>query len=267
MNIEIRKIIYKITILHKFCRWLVDVNNLRFFRQFNLKSNNLQKLRQYKNSAKNKRCFIVGNGPSLRVDDLEKLVNEDCFAANLIYKIFPKTSWRPKYYFIQDRYADVGSSIDCLEVENIFIGDYFFRKRGCLNKNCVCYHSKSSFDNDNVGFSLDISDYIISHYTVTYSMIQVAVYMGYKEIYLLGIDHNYSLQCDSKGKVIKNNVRSHFFDDNHPKDVIANIEGMNAAYLKAKKFLSENNIKIYNCTRGGKLEWFSRKNIEDISFL
>ena len=40
-----------------------------------------------KNKFKNKRCFIVGNGPSLTVQDLDRLVGEDCFAANLIFKI------------------------------------------------------------------------------------------------------------------------------------------------------------------------------------
>lgn len=49
-----------------------------------------------------KRCFIIGNGPSLKVEDLEKLGSEYTFSANRIYKVFNKTGWRPTYYLAVD---------------------------------------------------------------------------------------------------------------------------------------------------------------------
>ena len=68
-------------------------------------------LRRFKNSHLGERCFIVGNGPSLKIEDLEKLyVNgEITFAFNMIYKIFDQTLWRPTYYGISDGfcYCDV----------------------------------------------------------------------------------------------------------------------------------------------------------------
>lgn len=58
------------------------------------------RLRQYKDKHKNDICFILGNGPSLQVDDLERLQRAGIvtFATNRIYNIFPNTSWRPTYY-------------------------------------------------------------------------------------------------------------------------------------------------------------------------
>lgn len=60
---------------------------------------------QIREGQSRERCFIVGNGPSLTMSDLQAISEEDCFGANHIYKLFDKTSWRPKYYVLQDRYT------------------------------------------------------------------------------------------------------------------------------------------------------------------
>lgn len=52
---------------------------------------NHRNILKLKNKYQGKRCFIIGNGPSLTAEDLDKLENEICFAANRIYNIFPKT--------------------------------------------------------------------------------------------------------------------------------------------------------------------------------
>ncbi|WP_163192837.1 6-hydroxymethylpterin diphosphokinase MptE-like protein [Clostridium thermarum] len=264
MNIEIRKIIYKYRFIHKMAIRIVDFNNKLFYRNFNKKYHHDKRIEKLKNTQKGKRCFIVGNGPSLTISDLELLKNEDCFASNLIFKLFDKTTWRPTYYFIQDRYADTGDNLDKMNVKYMFIGDYYWRKRGINNPKALCIHTARNFDKNNVCFSTDIAKQIISHHTITYTMIQAAVYMGYREIYLLGMDHSYTLTYDSKGKIIENKeIISHVFEDKNPKEVIANIEGMNQAYIAARNFAEKNNIKIYNVTRGGKLEWFPRISLEE----
>lgn len=72
-----------------------------------------------KDVYKGKRCFIVGNGPSLRVDDLDKIKNEYSFASNKIYKIFDKTMWRPDYYvicdaiYLRESLEEIKSNIKC----------------------------------------------------------------------------------------------------------------------------------------------------------
>jgi hypothetical protein len=78
------------------------------------------------------------------------------------------------------------------------------------------------------------------------------------------MDHNYSLTFDENGNILENeNTVSHFFEDKNPKEVIANIEAMNKAYISARKYADSHGIKIYNVTRGGKLEWFERKTLEE----
>ena len=73
-------------------------------------------IKALKNIHYGKRCFIVGNGPSLKVEDLEKIQNEICFGTHRIYQIFDKTYWRPMYYCAQD-YKLIQES--CKEISNI----------------------------------------------------------------------------------------------------------------------------------------------------
>ena len=61
-------------------------------------------IQKYKNFYDGQRCFIIGNGPSLTIKDLEKLkaFGEISIASNSIYNLFPSTDWRPTIYTVHD---------------------------------------------------------------------------------------------------------------------------------------------------------------------
>lgn len=88
--------------------------------------------------------------------------------------------------------------------------------------------------------------------------------MGFKEIYLLGVDHNYSVEKAPDGRIISHGAKKdHFSDD----DKVANIpEVFKSAlsYEAAEKYAKTHGIKIYNATRGGKLETFERVDFDTI---
>ena len=48
-----------------------------------------------KNLHKGKRGFIIGNGPSLKINDLDMPKNDISIASNKIYLAFNQTKWRP----------------------------------------------------------------------------------------------------------------------------------------------------------------------------
>ena len=101
--------------------------------------------------------------------------------------------------------------------------------------------------------------------TVSYAAMQIAVYLGYSEIYLLGFDHNYSFEFDSSGNVISTGkTDTHFFKDEVPEDIIADVWGMTKAYESFKDYADNHGIKVRNATRGGKLEVFERVNFDSI---
>lgn len=65
------------------------------------KTENIQKLVSYKNKHKGERCFLVTNGPSLTMDDLNKIKNETSIGCNRIFSIFDKTEWRPNMWCVR----------------------------------------------------------------------------------------------------------------------------------------------------------------------
>ena len=61
-------------------------------------------IQKYRNFYHGQRCFIIGNGPSLTIKDLEKIkaFGEISIASNSIYNLFPSTDWRPTIYTVHD---------------------------------------------------------------------------------------------------------------------------------------------------------------------
>lgn len=260
LSADTRKKILKIPFAREMSNFIVNKNNVNFYKKLNRTMHYEEKILELKKTCIGKRCFIVGNGPSLTLEQLEKIKNEDCFAANRIYKIFDKTEWRPKYYVIQDKYDNTKGIYENLKVEYLFVSDFYWREHGMKNSNAICYHiNRNLRQSNNIPFSLNVDKCIQAASTVTYTMIQLAVFMGYDEIYLIGIDHMYANVTNDKGEIIKrNNVKNHVFEDEKPNEVVANISYMESAYYTAKNFCEKNDIKIKNATLGGALEIFER---------
>ncbi|WP_121662798.1 6-hydroxymethylpterin diphosphokinase MptE-like protein [Metabacillus litoralis] len=236
---------------------------------FTKTGNNLKALQDIHMSE---RCFIIGNGPSLTTEDLKRLKNEVTFAFNRIYYIFDQTDWRPTYYCSEDDKTILNSrdEIDSLKIENKFFPLNFPRDYKIQFRNAKYYIFKFSDKNVEPKFSNDIVKGIYWGNTVTYTAIQMAVYMGIKEIYLLGVDHNFSKMINDKGEIIIDKTAKDYFTKEYNTDkedlYIPNVEVSTRSFKAAKKYADKNDIKIYNATRGGKLEVFERVDFDKIFF-
>ncbi len=230
-------------------------------------------IQSYKNMYVGKRCFIIGNGPSLTVSDLEKLKNEYTFGSNGIFKIFKKTSWRPTFYVSQDKKVleNYWDEIENLDITAKFIPLWIVGKY--KNSNRMIFLSLCCKDKypELPDFSEDVSKVIYEGFTVTYSMIQLAIYMGFREIYIIGCDHSYSAEKKADGTVVVNKeVKDHFSSDYGMEDwssgkfYLPQLDKSTLAYVAAKKYADAHNIKILNATRGGKLEVFERVSFDEI---
>lgn len=227
-------------------------------------------LRSLRGKYVGKRCFVIGNGPSLNVQDLEMLNNEVTFASNRIYNIFEQTTWRPTYYAVFD--DTIVADPDTIAHANLFECEgKFFREQSWLAsrkyKNACFIHS--AYDRKYLkkpAFSQDMSKEIYTIATVTYSLIQIARHMGFDEIYLLGVDHKYAREQKADGTVVENQgTRSYFGNQlKQEKSVVAASWEMEIAYQYAERYSRENNFRIFNATRGGYLEAFERINLDSL---
>lgn len=233
---------------------------------------NTKKLKKLKNTKVGKRCFIVGNGPSLTIADLEKIQNEDSFAVNRIYKIFGETQWRPTFYTSQDtRILDeVKKDMDIMlqECEGVFLNSYVTNDGNEVeNKDNLYYFfiNSEKFFPKLARFSNNVSRWIYDGLTVAYANIQLAVYMGYSEIYLIGTDNNYSIVLKSDGTVEQKEQTVNYMKGLEGEVLFyPQIDNAILAYRKARQVCEKKGIIIKNATRGGKLEEFERVNFDDL---
>ena len=201
-------------------------------------------------------CFIIGNGPSLKAEDLNVLLKNHIysFAANRIFEIFNNTDWRPDFYLAMDRrfLEEYYGVVLTLKTPNVFISDSF----ECTNRKDYHFHIIASdpYDN-NCFFPDDIPWRVESGFSVVYVCMQFAAYMGFTDIYLLGVDMNYSSSNTSGNHFYKTEGRI-ATDFNWSKNM--------EFFQSAKEYADTHGIKIYNATRGGTLEVFPRVDFDSL---
>lgn len=215
-------------------------------------------LRKYKNIHKGQRCFVIGNGPSLKVEDLERIKDEISFGTHRVYHIFEHTNWRPFYYCAQDQKLinEILLEIEKIDATTKFVAYCnpfsLWNAKGIEKVKLI----NEAFYPCLPKFSQNICKGVYEGFTVTYMCIQIAVYMGFTEIILLGVDHAYSVDLTPSGKVLVNKeVKDHFSD----KDQITNVPQTyksSLAYEAAEKYSKKIGVKILNATRGGALKAF-----------
>lgn len=230
-------------------------------------------LKSLKNIHKGERCFIIGNGPSLTAKDLTLLKDEYSFAANRIFYMFDKTEWRPTFYCCQDLVVmkDISDEIEKVsgQFKTLFFnsnGEKYFSRSFVKKDNVFFFYPKYKTGYEKVMFSENIDEFVFDGGSITYAAIQIAVYMGFKDIYLIGVDHNYSAASFNKNEISKKDVTNSYFEGmpSNIKMTKPNLDGSTQSFLKAKDFCDSHNVNIYNATRGGKLEIFQRKQLEEI---
>lgn len=244
--------------------------SLFLFKYFGNENKNKERIKSLHNKYLGKRCFIVCNGPSLKAEDLEKIHNNKdySFASNKIDKIFSLTNWRPSFYTV----IDETYQYSLIEVMNKIpaIVKFFRMTSYCttrkVNGNVIWLNADGDRKLlDSPKFSEDIENVIYTIATVTYAMLEIAVYMGFRELYIIGCDNSYGLEKKKDGTIINNGTESYFAGSNpNDKKVIGATWEMNIAYEYARKYAETHGIKIYNATRGGHLEAFKRVDFDSL---
>lgn len=236
-----------------------------------------KKLKSLKATQNGKKCFVIGNGPSLKAEDLSALKenNIDTFAANRIFNVFENTQWRPTYYVCEDEYilGDIQDKINNLDFKYKFIPINFHWYKGININNAYYFYQEFDSSLQQGGarpdfFSDDITKYVPCRGSVITTCVQLAVYMGYSEIYLIGVDHSFSRMTDKNGNLlVDNKVKDHFGNqknaDENTKGIF-NIDAATQSFMDMKEFCGKHNVKVFNATRGGKLEVFPRVDFDNL---
>ena len=235
----------------------------------------------FKNRHNGERCFIIGNGPSLKAEDLEKLHenNVTTIAMNNINRIFEGTVWRPTYYVACDYFVieNIDNAIGTCPCPRFINLKYAQMLDDFSPDNTFFY-----MENDLVLFLNHIavprvSDNLYeinSGGSVIFIAMQLAFYMGFSEIYLLGADNSYIAAKNYNGEVVYEQSLAHnhfvadssYFSNNSKTGFYSQpfLYQLSAAFRSADEYAKEHGVILRNATRGGKLDMIERISFDEM---
>ena len=245
-----------------------------FFRRSSKKE--LQRLR---NKFEGQRCFIVGNGPSLNKCDLELLENEFSFAVNGIFYKTKEMGFKPTFYVVEDYHVmhDNLEEIKAYDTQYRFFPTNYKHLFGCVEKNTLFfnmntgYYQETSPNHGIPRFSADCSEQVFCGQSVTMMNLQLAHYLGFKDVYLIGMDFSYKIP--DSAEVDRTVITSTEDDENHfhpdyfgkgKKWHDPQLDKVLNSYKLMKLIYESSGKNIYNATVGGKLDVFTRVDYDSL---
>lgn len=227
--------------------------------------------------AGTKRAFIIGNGPSLNDTDLSLLKDEVTFCVNGFFLKMPELGWEPTFYMVEDHLVaeDRAEAINALTGPLKLFPAYLAY---CIDpgEDVVFFNHRPrksyprGFD-----FTSDAASITYTGCTVTFTAMQLAHWLGFEEIYLIGVDASYSIpedveQSDQYGVGVLDmgsDDPNHFHPDYFGKGYRwhdPQVDKMLEAYSEARNYADAAGRPIYNATVGGELEVFQRVDFKGL---
>lgn len=231
----------------------------------------MERIEMLKNRHRGERCFIIGTGPSLKICDLEKLSGEITFSVNSIFRLYNRTAWRPTYYHMMDDkgyvwYKNRQYRLNFEDVceREILLADPVLRVARdditCMERvvsiplsylNHMVYPTGMQFK-----YRFDIATGMYGLTSCVQNCMNIAHYMGFSEIYLLGVDCNYTLPKTHAGfSGTDMNTLSQHNEVNHY---------MYEGFAFVSEQMKKAGIQVYNATRGGRLDMYPRVDLDEV---
>lgn len=228
----------------------------------------------WKNKFQGKRCFVMGNGPSLRDMDMSLLKDEITIGCNGIYRNFSEWGWHVNYLLFEDieqteiRRHDIHGIKGPIKVAGLH-NAYAFKADEDTHFMNVRNLDVDFMENLFPQFSKDFGHQVHLAGTVTYIGLQLAFHLGCDPVYLIGVDHDYGelprLFPPCKITITEDNI--HLVRGLHVKqdyykvgDTIGvpAVEYMDAGYAKAREVYEAHGRSVINAGLNSALDTFEK---------
>ena len=245
------------------------------FRDSLILKSKLKKIKLLKNTYKDQRCFVIGNGPSLNLMNLNLMKDDVVFCSNSFFLKFKDLEFKPSFITVEDHLVaeDNFKELDKLEgITKIFPIDLRHILANSMNTHWIELRRALNNKTREKTFKFNIEkETFYWGGTVLYMNLQLAAYMGFKNIYLIGVDLSYSIpkDADIKGSVITSNSDdpNHFNPTYFGKGKrwhLPETDRMQESFTNAFKEMKKSNINLYNATVGGNLKEIPRTKYESL---
>lgn len=247
---------------------------------------------ELKDKHKGKRCFILGSGPSIKKEDLKPLKNEILFALNNFYvhedfdeimsgdvdKYYmtapihpPQTEEEWKAWF-EDMEVNMPKNTNMLFGINSYDGNIknIFERYGIFKEHKINWYFSGINTSEYYKFNekdIDMTNMIWSANTVSIYALIAAIYMGFDEIYLLGMDHNYMCMSEKDWRFYKDAI--HQEDEvkrsmNGKSHVQHDFIAAGKIFKHYQSLKDNSNCKIYNTSNISLLDIFEYKKLGEL---
>lgn len=216
------------------------------------------RLARFKDLHQGQRCFIIGNGPSLRQTDLTRLKGEFTLGQNRIYLAFAEMGFQTSYYLsINDLVIEqCAAEIQALNMPR-FVS---WRARQWLQPQENLFFIHTTYTGEK--FATDIRERVWEGGTVTYTALQVAYFLGFSQVILIGVDHNYVTQGKPNETVVsQGDDPNHFHPGYFGKGFrwqLPDLLQWEEAYRLARRTYEADGRQVLDATIGGKLTVFPK---------
>ena len=215
------------------------------------------RVRALKDKHWGERCFIVGNGPSLGKTDLSLLKNEFTFGLNRIYLLRDQLGFTTTYHAVSNplvvkQWAHEIAQVPCPK----FI-TWAAHRMIAFTPDMMFFPTRGT-----PGFSTDVTRGLWVGGTVTYVAMQIAYYLGFHKVILIGVDHSFVAQGKPGSTVMaEGDDPNHFAPGYFGKGCLwqlPELETSEQAYRLAKSSYDKSGREIVDATIGGKLNVFPK---------
>ncbi len=226
----------------------------------------MNRLTSLRNRHIGQRCILVANGPSLNEMDLSFLRNEITIGLNKIFLGIKKFHFYPRY-LVAVNYKVINQSYKQIQALNCvkFINQ---NNNGFLLEDALTYHI-NTFDPPE-RFCNDITKGVHEGWTVTYVALQIAYFLGFKEVVIIGMDHRFQYvgQPNEPHKLDgldSNHFCSDYFGGGQVWDN-PDLEHSEESYRIARAEFEKDGRRVIDATLDGACQVFEKQDYRSIFF-
>lgn len=244
-------------VIYDFGLWFKEKSSLLKYRKWCKQTSRNSLLKDYKKSDV---CYVCGNGPSLKKVNLDEL-DGDTIVMNDHWRIAKNFKAKPTYYLINDNAYGLPSfkeraegMLNCFpeipHVLSIYMGPAIDKMYNNYKTNIFYYN--------NIGrtfkstYPIDFTKCTYYTWNVVSAAIELAIYLGYKEIRLLGCDYS----------LFATKYKSHVYDKEGDKanfssnlrDRLYKYSFTTHFHYEIAKYAKEHGVKVVNMTNESLLD-------------
>lgn len=224
----------------------------------------IKRLGDLKNVHEGERCFIIGNGPSLQKTDLSQLRNEYTFGMNRIYLKFSELSFATTYYLSVNSLVieQFNQEISTLKIPKFLS----WRSRHLIQPTNDFIFLHTTYTGPT--FASDARYRLWEGATVTYVALQLAYHMGFKQVILVGVDHNFSTKGKPNTTIVSQGDDHDHFDSRYFgkgfRWQLPDLKTSEVAYKMARDAYAKSAREVLDATVGGKLTIFRKVDYDQL---